>query len=82
MWKIKSCTHFPRFGETHDAGGLRGVLGRADRRFALPPEVRDYLTSHFRMVREENSRLRREAEDAEEELRGMRDEHRDCREVR
>ncbi len=66
----------PSFGETQDAGGMRGVIERADRRFALPPEVRNYLTSHFRMVREENEKLLEDLREAEGELRRFRDQHR------
>ena len=52
------------------------MLDRADRRFALPPDVRNYLTSHFRMVREENESLRRELDRHEDRAGSMKEEHR------
>ena len=59
---------------TLHAGGLRDLLDRAnaDRGgVAFPPEVKAYIASHFRMIRDENESLRRTLDERTRQLDRM-----------
>ena len=55
-------------------GGLKAFLkGQQD--FVFPPEVKAYINSHFRMIREENLRLSQSLEKSNNQLKELRPEH-------
>ena len=45
----------------------------------LPPEVRSYVASHLRMVRDENESLRRSLDERNRQLDRLAREHEECR---
>ena len=56
---------------TLHAGGIKALLDKANKGhdFVFPPEVKAYIVSHFRMIREENLKLNQSLEKAEEDHR-------------
>ena len=55
-------------------GGLKAFLkGQQD--FVFPPEVKAYINSHFRMIREENLRLSQSLEKSNNQLKELIPEH-------
>ena len=56
---------------TLHAGGIKALLDKANKGhdFVFPPEVKAYIVSHFRMIREENLKLNQSLEKANEDQR-------------
>lgn len=66
---------------THHAGGIRAILERANADFVFPEEVKAYISSHFRMIREENDNLRRSLKEKSRQLDKMAKDHQRCGEI-
>ncbi len=60
----------------------RAILEKANSHFVFPAEVKNYIASHFRMIREENDGLRDRLETAEERLGDLEAKHRECKSLR
>ena len=56
---------------TLHAGGIKALLDKANKGhdFVFPPEVKAYIVSHFRMIREENHRLNQSLDKATTQLK-------------
>ena len=54
-------------------GGLKALLSKKSQdNFVFPPEVKAYINSHFRMIREENLRLSQSLEKSNNQLKELR----------
>ena len=54
-------------------GGLKALLSKKGQdNFVFPPEVKAYINSHFRMIREENLRLSQSLEKSNNQLKELR----------
>lgn len=67
---------------TLHTGGIRAILEKANAEFVFPTEVKNYIRSHFDMIKEENEMLRKGLEQKTYQLDKMADAHRDCKAVR
>ena len=64
---------------TQHAGGIKAILEKANSEFVFPDEVKAYISSHFRMIREENDNLREALKDKSKQLDRLAKEHQHCR---
>ena len=56
----------------NDSHGLKALLSKkGHKNFEFPPEVKAYINSHFRMIREENLRLSQSLEKANNQLKEL-----------
>lgn len=62
------------FSTTLHTGGIKALLDKANKGqdFVFPPEIRDYISSHFRMIRDENLKLNQSLDSATNELNRVR----------
>ena len=64
---------------TLHTGGIKSILERANRHVVFPDEVKSYINSHFRMIKDENDSLRQSLEEKSYQLDKIAREHEKCR---
>ena len=71
------------FNSSLHAGGIKALLDKANKGhdFVFPPEVKAYIVSHFRMIREENLKLNQSLEKANNQLNQVKAQNKENKEA-
>lgn len=70
-----------QLNSTLDTGGIRAIMQNVNKQYVLPTDVNNYISSHLRMIRDENEALRRNLEEKSYQLDKIARAHQNCKDL-